>query len=232
MPALRSHLTYANIMSSIAVFLVLGGAAYAATTLPRNSVGSKQLRRNSVNHSKLTNGSVGRKELRRRSVTRRVLAGDVRSQLARAGAAGPQGPAGPGAKRLHFSQPGTVNPKPTTILRVNGVTMAVNCGQNGSGTTLTTQIRSDSSGTFYDNFSVDQGTDPSSPGATSVGTLQQSLPGGSALTAPQPAVDTGFFRAFATVHVVLGSHTTTLDVVTFTDGDSDRCTVEGTAVSA
>lgn len=231
MRSLKSHLTYANVMSSIAVFFVLGGVSYAAATLPRNSVGTKQLRRNSVTHSKLTNGSVGRKELRRQSVTHGSLAGDVRSELARAGAPGPQGPAGPGAKRLHFSQPGTVSPKPTTILRVNGLTMAVNCGQNGSGTTLTTQIRADSAGTFYDNFTVDQGTDPSSPGASNVGTLQQPLPGGSALTSPQPSVDTGFFRAFATVHVVLGSHTTTLEVVTFTDGDNDRCSVEGTAVS-
>jgi hypothetical protein len=220
MRSLRSRLTYANVMSSLAMFLVLGGVSYAAATLPRNSVGTKQLRRNAVTNSKLTNGSVGRHELR----------SNVRRQLDRSGARGPQGPAGPGAKRVHFSAPGTVNPKATTILRVNGLTMAVNCGQNSSGTTLTTQIRSDSAGTFYDQFVVDQGTDPSSPGSTNVGSLQQPLPGGSALSAPQPAVDTGYFRAFATVHVVLGSSTTTLHIVTFTDGDSDRCTVEGTAV--
>jgi hypothetical protein len=222
MRSLRSKLTYANVMSSIAVFLVLGGASYAAATLPRNSVGSKQLRRNAVTHSKLTNGSVGRNELR----------SSVRRQLDRSGAPGPQGPAGPGAKRIHFSQPGTVSPKPTTILRVNGLTMAVNCGQNSSGTTLNTQIRSDASGTFYDQFVVDQGSDPSGPGSTNVGSLQQPLPGGSALSSPQPTVDTGFFRAFATVHVVTGSHTTTLHVVTFTNGDTDRCYIEGTAIPA
>ena len=175
-----------------------------------------------MNHSKLANGSVGRNELRVRHV--RAPAGPRRR-------ARPPGPAGPGARRLHFSQPGTVNPKPTTILRVNGLTMAVNCGQSGSGTTLTTQIRSDSTGTFYDNFVVDQGTDPSSPGATNVGTLQQPLPGGAALSAPQPTVDTGFFRAFATVQVVTGSAHDDAEVVTFTDGDSDRCSVAGTAVS-
>jgi hypothetical protein len=212
-------------MSSIAVFFVLGGVSYAAATLPRNSVGNKQLRRDAVTHSKLANGSVGSNELR----------SNIRRRLDRSGAPGargPAGPAGPGAKRLHFSQPGTVSPKPTTILRVNGLTMAVNCGQNSSGTTLTTQIRADSPGTFYDNFVVDQGNDPANPGSTNVGSLQQPLPGGSALSAPQPTVDTGYFRAFATVHVVMGSHTTTLHVVTFTDGDSDRCTVEGTALPA
>ena len=39
MRKLRAQLTYANVMSSIAVFMVLGGSAYAAATLPKNSVG-------------------------------------------------------------------------------------------------------------------------------------------------------------------------------------------------
>jgi hypothetical protein len=39
MRRLRAQLSYANVMSSIAVFLVLGGSVYAAATLPRNSVG-------------------------------------------------------------------------------------------------------------------------------------------------------------------------------------------------
>jgi hypothetical protein len=37
----RKQLSYANVMSSIAVFVVLGGGAYAAATLPKNSVGSR-----------------------------------------------------------------------------------------------------------------------------------------------------------------------------------------------
>jgi hypothetical protein len=39
------HLSYANVMSSLAVFIVLGGVAFAATQLPKNSVGTKQLRK-------------------------------------------------------------------------------------------------------------------------------------------------------------------------------------------
>lgn len=42
----RQRLSYANVMSTIAVFLVLGGgAAFAATQLPKNSVGTKQLKK-------------------------------------------------------------------------------------------------------------------------------------------------------------------------------------------
>ena len=53
MSRLRPKLTYANVMSTLAVFLVLGGGAYAATRLPKNSVGAKQLKKNSVTTAKV-----------------------------------------------------------------------------------------------------------------------------------------------------------------------------------
>jgi hypothetical protein len=43
---LRQRMTYANVMATVAVFLALGGGAYAA--LKRNSVGSKQIKPNAV----------------------------------------------------------------------------------------------------------------------------------------------------------------------------------------
>jgi hypothetical protein len=55
---IRKRLTYANVMSSIAVFLVLGGAAIAATQLPKNSVGTKQLKNNAVTTAKLKANAV------------------------------------------------------------------------------------------------------------------------------------------------------------------------------
>jgi hypothetical protein len=49
---IHKRLTYANVMSSIAVFLVLGGAtAFAA--LGKNTVGSKQLKKNAVTAVKI-----------------------------------------------------------------------------------------------------------------------------------------------------------------------------------
>jgi hypothetical protein len=54
---LRSRLTYANSMSTIAVFLALGGGAYAVT-VPRNSVGTKQLKANAVTAAKVKNRSL------------------------------------------------------------------------------------------------------------------------------------------------------------------------------
>jgi hypothetical protein len=57
---LRNRLTYANVMSSIAVFLILGGGAALAAKhgLSKNSVGTKQLKKNSVTTAKIKKGAV------------------------------------------------------------------------------------------------------------------------------------------------------------------------------
>lgn len=47
MGRIRSRLSYANVMATIAVFIALGGGAYAVG-LKRNSVGPKQLKPNAV----------------------------------------------------------------------------------------------------------------------------------------------------------------------------------------
>lgn len=53
------RLTYANVMSTIAVFLVLGGAtAFAASHLGKNSVGTMQLKNNAVVTAKIKNSAV------------------------------------------------------------------------------------------------------------------------------------------------------------------------------
>jgi hypothetical protein len=54
----KPRLTYANVVSTICLFLLLGGGAYAAFKLPKNSVGSKQLKKNSVTTAKIKNGAV------------------------------------------------------------------------------------------------------------------------------------------------------------------------------
>jgi hypothetical protein len=56
---LRAHLSYANVVSTLCLFLLLGGgAAIAANQLGKNSVGSRQLRKNSVTAAKIKNGVV------------------------------------------------------------------------------------------------------------------------------------------------------------------------------
>ncbi len=59
MNLIRKRLTYANVMSTLAVFLVLGGgAAFAATQLGKNTVGTKQLKKNAVTAAKIKGGAI------------------------------------------------------------------------------------------------------------------------------------------------------------------------------
>jgi hypothetical protein len=59
MKRLRSKLTYANVVSTLCLFLLVGGgAAFATTQLPKNSVGTKQLKEKSVGNKQLKPNSV------------------------------------------------------------------------------------------------------------------------------------------------------------------------------
>jgi hypothetical protein len=91
---IRSSLTYANVMATIAVFVSLGGASYAALNLPRNSVGPKQIRPGAVGPSEVKNRSLGVKELKGSTVT--ALKGEK-------GDTGPPGPPGQDATPADFA---------------------------------------------------------------------------------------------------------------------------------
>jgi hypothetical protein len=55
---LRRRPTYSGVTSTLALVLALGGGAYAATALPANSVGSKQLKKNAVVPAKIKKNAV------------------------------------------------------------------------------------------------------------------------------------------------------------------------------
>ena len=61
---IRCTLTYANVMSTIAVFGVLGGGAYAAA-----NVGADDIKRNAVRSKHIKKSQVGRKHLKRDAVS-------------------------------------------------------------------------------------------------------------------------------------------------------------------
>jgi hypothetical protein len=66
---LRPRLTYANVMSTLCFCLLLGGgAAYAATHLPKNSVGTKQIKKNAINGSKVADDSLTGSDIRESSL--------------------------------------------------------------------------------------------------------------------------------------------------------------------
>jgi len=80
-PRIFKRLSYANVMATIAVFMALGGGAYAATQLPANSVTGRAIAKNAVTTAKVRNHS--------------LLAADFKVGQLPAGAQGPQGLQGP-----------------------------------------------------------------------------------------------------------------------------------------
>ena len=54
---LRRHIGSAHVIALIALFVALGGSAYAALNLPKNSVGAKQLKRGAVTPAKLAHST-------------------------------------------------------------------------------------------------------------------------------------------------------------------------------
>jgi hypothetical protein len=58
MRAIRRRLTFANVVSCIALFVALGGAAYAAGKLSKNSVGTKQIKNQAVTAAKIKKGAI------------------------------------------------------------------------------------------------------------------------------------------------------------------------------
>jgi hypothetical protein len=79
---IRGKLSYANVISTLCLLLLLGGGtAYAATALGKESVGTKQLAKAAVTPSKLSQGA------------KKTLTGPAGPQGV-PGAIGPQGPQG------------------------------------------------------------------------------------------------------------------------------------------
>jgi hypothetical protein len=54
----RPRLTYANVVATVALFIALGGVSYAATTLPKSSVGTEQILAEAVRTGKVADDAV------------------------------------------------------------------------------------------------------------------------------------------------------------------------------
>jgi len=62
---LRPHLSYANVVSTVCLFVLLGGSAYAAVTLKRGSVKGKHIAKNAITAPKVKNRSLRAADLAR-----------------------------------------------------------------------------------------------------------------------------------------------------------------------
>lgn len=69
MKQIRPRLTYANVVSTIALFLVIGGATAIAAKVPRHSVGPRQLRANAVTTLKIKANAITNRKIKKSAVT-------------------------------------------------------------------------------------------------------------------------------------------------------------------
>jgi hypothetical protein len=177
---LRSRLSYANVTASLALFVALGGTAAAAVTLPRDSVGSPQIRKDgvkspeiakdAVRSPEIAKDAVGSPEIKAEAVgTSKIHDGGVRLADISAGArgalqgaqgpagprgdTGPQGPAGPTAAAV--SNTGDAFPGPDDTLSADASLITPSAGDVLAFGQVTVEVSCPADSTF--NCAFDAG---------------------------------------------------------------------------
>ena len=216
MKQIRKRLTYANVMSSIAVFLVLGGTAFAATQLGKNTVGSKQIKKNAVTTAKIKNNAVTTNKIKNGAITgAKVNLGSLGTvpnanhastadTATKANSADSVG--GSTLRRIFYKTNSTASK--TVVLSLGGLTLTASCEGGEPALVATTSVDSSTiravttnngDETFYsendtfdlgDNFNAIQSENDSS-----LTTLIYANPTGSVVTADIGAEEEDFDNA-------------------------------------
>jgi hypothetical protein len=195
---IRARLSYGNVVATLALFIALGGTSYAALKLPRNSVGSAQLRSNAVTSSKVQDGSLLLQDF---NANERAALHGATGPQGPAGLAGAQGSAGPAGAQGPAGPAGAQGPQGPA--GASGATNVVvhthDFGPLVAKATVTTTV---ACGTG--EHAIAGGAS----GADDFLTVRQSFPAG---VAPSPAVDGASPTGWSTV-VLNSSGTTPTDV--------------------
>ncbi|HNK66028.1 MAG TPA: collagen-like protein [Solirubrobacterales bacterium] len=111
---------FANVVALVALFIALGGVSYAAVQIPKNSVGTKQLKKNAVNSAKVRNRSLLAADFKKGQLPRGATgaAGVTGSTGATgpAGTTGLTGAAGPTGSAGEAGATGPTGPSTTAAL--------------------------------------------------------------------------------------------------------------------
>lgn len=206
-------LTYANVMSTVAAFIALGGVSWAAVTLPKNSVGKAQLKKNAVTTAKIKNGTIQQADLAP-GVVKTGPAGAAGAT----GATGPQGPQGmqgiqgpPGdaastsgliaggprtVKTYHFAANATkvIDLAPSAALTAQ---LTLKCDGSGGNQALTFDWKNTSTTKGHElDFQYDRGS------GTAVGNAGQRLAPGNNLGLGLPRSTTTGLATWFDIHAV------------------------------
>jgi hypothetical protein len=103
----------ALVVSIIALFVAMGGTGYAAFGLPKNSVGTKQLKRGAVTPAKIAKSTIRLFKGQKGQTGAQGLKGDTGSP-GPTGSTGPQGPAGTNAATHAIVRTATTSVADTT----------------------------------------------------------------------------------------------------------------------
>lgn len=135
---LRRRPSPALVIAMIALFVALGSGAYAAISLPRNSVGSAQIRRHAVTAVKLAKNAVTSATIRDHTLlVKDFKAGQLAVQqgtpgpAGREGPEGPSGPEGPVGATGPRGATGATGPAGATNLTVRALSQNVGAGGTG-----------------------------------------------------------------------------------------------------
>jgi hypothetical protein len=223
-----------NLIAYLALFVALGGTSYAAISLPKNSVGSRQIKRGAVTSAKVRAGS--------------LLARDFKKGELPAGAQGPQGPqgstgpAGPVGPAGADGAPGAAGPagltavkllrlvpmgdgKPAALATVGPLTITDTCTGNAGGVTNTVGFSSTAAAPSY-AYSTTTDTD----GGTAVPSV-----GSSANIGFTPSANPGGHVQEIFVVLVYSDnlgHEITLHLFARAETSGEQCRVVGSAVPA
>jgi hypothetical protein len=119
------------VVALVALFVALGGGAYAALKLPANSVGAAQLKKSAVTPTKLS--PAAKKALSKPGPAGAIGPRGPEGPRGDTGVKGDTGAAGPGATILNWDEAAGASPTPKTIGTVLGVTFSAECAIPGPG---------------------------------------------------------------------------------------------------
>ncbi len=113
MSRLGQRVSFANVTSVLALFIALGGSSYAALSLPRNSIGARELKPSAVTSKKVKDRSLRAADFARGQLPSK--GGGPAGPPGAPGAQGARGPAGPAGKDGSPDTPAQVLTKLKTV---------------------------------------------------------------------------------------------------------------------